>query len=99
MEKDRCAAAGLPLRVVAWSTTCVHMNGKSTDLKPWAALTADEQLAFQTAYQSDLDRQPKTCSLDEKVNRFAAWLADRGVSFSADDLSRKPRQTPPEPSA
>ena len=58
-------------------------------MKAWAELTADQQLALRTAYQAHLDTLPPTCSMDDKVAAFAAWLADRDVGFSPADVSRK----------
>lgn len=63
--------------------------GKS--LKSWSALTPQEQLALRQDYQAEIDKQPLTCSIDEKVARFTAWLAERGVAFSTEDL-RGPRK-------
>lgn len=60
---------------------------------PWGALGDARQLALREAYQQELDGQPPTCSLDAKMERFAQWLAGRGVAFSMDDLQRpKPGQ-------
>ena len=67
------------------------MTNPSQDLRPWASLSADEQLALRNDYQSELDAQPLTCSLDEKMARFTNWLAERGVAFSMDDL-RQPKR-------
>jgi len=58
-------------------------------LRPWSTLSAEEQTALRSAYQAELDKEPLTCSLDTKVERFARWLAARGVSFSMDDLRRR----------
>jgi len=57
-----------------------------TDLRPWAVLSPDEQLALREAYGRDPANQTGTCSLDEKMARFAAWLAARGVAFGPADL-------------
>lgn len=65
------------------------MSGSENELRPWAELSLDERLALQRDYQAELDTQPLTCSLDEKMARFTAWLADRGVSFTMDDLRRR----------
>ena len=56
---------------------------------PWSALPPDRQLALREAYADEMARQAATCSLDEKISRFAAWLAPQGISFSADDLRRR----------
>lgn len=58
-------------------------------MKAWSDLTAQEQLDLRMAYQSHLDSQPPTCSMDDKVTAFANWLASRDVSFSQADVSRK----------
>lgn len=55
--------------------------------RPWRDLTEAEQTALQIAYQDALDKEPPTCSLDTKIERFSRWLAGRGVSFSQDDLA------------
>ncbi len=55
-------------------------------LKPWSALNKQEQLNLRLAYQEELDNQPRTCSMDEKMQRFVAWLEAQGVSFSQADL-------------
>lgn len=66
----------------------------SRPLTPWSTLPPDRQLALREAYAEEMAKQATTCSLDEKVARFAAWLEPRGVSFGAGDLPgrRKPRQ-------
>ncbi|EAQ14611.1 hypothetical protein BD830_10496 [Maritimibacter alkaliphilus HTCC2654] len=56
-------------------------------MREWADLTKDEQTALRLAYQDEIDRNPRTCSMDEKVTRFTNWLATSGVAFSAADLS------------
>lgn len=58
----------------------------SAPLRPWRSLTAAEQTALQIAYQEALDREPLTCSLDTKIERFARWLAERVVSFGKQDV-------------
>lgn len=68
------------------------MTDNRQPLRPWNGLDADEQTALRSAYQTELDAQPLTCSLDQKMARFAAWLAERGVSFTWDDL-RRPNKT------
>lgn len=55
-------------------------------LRPWRSLTSEEQTALQIAYQQALDREPPTCSLDTKIERFSRWLAKRGVEFGKGDL-------------
>lgn len=58
-------------------------------MKAWNDLSADEQLQLRLAYQAYLDQLPPTCNLDDKVAAFAGWLADRDVSFSLQDVSRR----------
>ena len=65
------------------------MTGTENELTPWAALDAEARLALQRDYQAELDKQPLTCSLDEKMDRFSKWLATRGVSFTMADLKRR----------
>ena len=65
------------------------MSDSENGLTPWAELSPDERLALQRDYQAELDTQPLTCSLDEKMARFTKWLAERGVSFTMDDLRRR----------
>jgi len=52
-----------------------------TPLKPWRELSSEEQLALREAYGHYLDKLPPTCDLDEKIERFRRWLADRGVGY------------------
>jgi len=58
-------------------------------LIPWSDLPPKRQLQLREAYAEEMAKQATTCSLDEKVTRFAAWLAPQGISFSADDLRRR----------
>ena len=46
-------------------------------------------LELRADYQQELEHQPLTCSLDEKVERFSSWLAHRGISFGTEDLQRR----------
>lgn len=62
-------------------------NGKQ--LTPWAALDEATRLALRRDYQAEIDRQPLTCSLDEKMARFTRWLEARGVRFTMADLKRR----------
>ncbi len=62
------------------------MTPDKTALRPWRALSAEEQLALRRAYQGEIDKQPLTCSLEEKTARFTAWLNGRGVGFSPADI-------------
>ena len=65
------------------------MSDSENRLTPWAALDEDARLALRRDYQAELDSQPTTCSLDEKMARFTAWLETRGVSFTMEDLRRR----------
>lgn len=56
-------------------------------LKPWSSLADNERDALQAAYQGELDKEPPTCSLETKVERFARWLKVRGIAFSMDDVN------------
>jgi len=58
-------------------------------MKAWKDLGAEEQLQLRLDYQAHLDQLPPTCSLDDKVSAFARWLAERDVSFSLEDVSRR----------
>jgi len=53
---------------------------------PFRDLPQDRQLMLREAYAEDMARQTTTCSLDQKVARFAAWLAPQGISFGPEDL-------------
>lgn len=61
----------------------------TAELRPWTSLTPDEQAELRRDYQPELDQLPGTCSLDTKTERFAAWLAERGIAFSMADLTRR----------
>lgn len=61
-------------------------------MTPWADLTPDRQLQLREAYAHDPSCLTGTCSLEAKTTHFAAWLAARGVGFSAEDL--RPRRRP-----
>ena len=58
----------------------------------WSDLPPERQLDLREAYADEMARQATTCSLDEKVARFAAWLAPRGIVFTADDLPARRRE-------
>lgn len=60
-------------------------------MRQWSQLSPDKQLRLREAYQAVLDTEPRTCSMDEKVARFADWLRDRDIAFSAADISRRTR--------
>ena len=65
------------------------MPDDKTELTPWAQLDPAARLALQRDYQVELESRPLTCSLDEKMARFTRWLAERGVSFTMEDLKRR----------
>lgn len=58
-------------------------------MTPWHTLPPDRQEALRAAYAEEMARQTTTCSLEEKVSRFAAWLAPRGIAFTEADLPRR----------
>jgi len=58
-------------------------------LVPWSDLPPQRQLQLREAYSAEMARQATTCSLDEKIARFAASLEPRGIAFGADDLRRR----------
>ena len=67
---------------------------------PFRDLPADRQMALREVWTEEMAKQAKTCSMDEKIARFAAWLAPQGVSFSNDDLpGRRATGGPPPYSA
>ncbi len=57
-------------------------------LTRWSDLPPDRQAALRDAYAEEMARQTNTCALDEKIARFAAWLAPQGISFGPEDLPR-----------
>ena len=61
-------------------------------MTPWAELPEDRQLQLREDYARDPACLTGTCSLEAKTAHFAAWLAARGVAFSAEDL--RPRRRP-----
>ena len=58
-------------------------------LTPFSALPPERQLALRAAYADEMATRETTCALDEKIARFAAWLAPQGISFGAGDLPRR----------
>ena len=60
-------------------------------MTPWRDLPPERQAQLQTAYAEEMARQTTTCAMDEKIARFATWLAPQGVSFSEEDLPRRRR--------
>ncbi len=65
------------------------MSSDGSKLTPWAELDEETRLQLREDYQAELDANPRTCSLDEKMARFTEWLAGRGVSFTMEDLRRR----------
>lgn len=55
----------------------------------WRDLPPDRQDSLRAAYADEMLRHSPTCSLDEKISRFAAWLAPQGISFDTDDLPQR----------
>jgi hypothetical protein len=65
---------------------------------PFRDLPPDRQLALREAWASEMAAQAATCALDEKIARFAAWLAPQGINFTEEDLPRRrvaPREGSP----
>lgn len=60
-------------------------------MTPWREISPERQAALQSAYAEEMARQTNTCVMDEKIARFAAWLAPQGISFSEEDLPRRRR--------
>lgn len=58
---------------------------------PWRDLSPERQAELQEAYGRETARQTTTCAMDEKIARFAAWLAPQAISFSEEDLPRRRR--------
>ena len=58
-------------------------------LTRWSDLSPARQLELREAYADEMAKQAATCSVDEKITRFAAWLEPQGISFGADDLRRR----------
>ncbi len=54
---------------------------ETDSLEPWDALSQEEQLRLREAYGHYLDSLPPTCAMDEKIERFRRWLAERGVAY------------------
>jgi hypothetical protein len=53
-------------------------------LIPWSGLPPGEQLRLREEYGRHLDAQPRTCDLSLKLERFRAWLAERGIALDLD---------------
>ena len=57
----------------------------------WSELTPERQTDLRASYEIEMARQTLTCSLDEKISRFAAWLAPQGIAFGPEDLVKRAR--------
>lgn len=62
-------------------------------MTPFRDLPPARQPALREAWAEEMARQARTCEMDEKIARFAAWLAPQGISFGPEDL---PRRRPPQ---
>ena len=60
-------------------------------MTPFRDLPQEVQTSLRDAYAAEMARQTPTCSLDEKIKRFAAWLTPQGISFESGDLPRNRR--------
>jgi hypothetical protein len=49
--------------------------------RDWEDLDAEERLALREAYDRYLGGLPPTCHLEEKVERFRRWLAERQIGY------------------
>lgn len=65
------------------------MGPDMTRLTEWNSLSPEQQLRLREDYGRDPACQTGTCSLDDKIARFSAWLAARGVAFDAGNLPRR----------
>lgn len=61
------------------------------DLIAFRTLPPDRQLALREAWATESAKLGNTCAMDEKIARFAAWLAPQGISFTAEDLPNRSR--------
>lgn len=55
----------------------------------WSCLSPERQLQLREEYGRDPACQSGICSLDAKIAQFSEWLAERGISFKADDVKRR----------
>jgi hypothetical protein len=51
-------------------------------LSRWHELGTEQQTRLLVEYGHYLDTLPPTCSLDKKNERFARWLAEKGISYA-----------------
>ncbi|MBK1634129.1 hypothetical protein [Rhodovulum adriaticum] len=61
-------------------------NADTDHLRPWASLDPAEQTRLREAYAADPFCLTGTCSLEAKTAHFTAWLVERGVAFTPEDL-------------
>lgn len=64
----------------------------SHGLRPWSSLGEEEQARLLADYQPVLDMQALTCSFEAKLARMQAFLAERGVSITAEEIRRPTRR-------
>ncbi|MCA0042605.1 hypothetical protein [Celeribacter litoreus] len=55
-------------------------------MTPFRDLPETEQTRLRDVYALEMAKQSNTCSMDEKISRFHAWLEPQGISFTLDDL-------------
>lgn len=54
-------------------------------IRDWNELDPSQQLALREAYGHHLDTLPPSCDLEVKIERFRAWLLERGVRYDPPD--------------
>ena len=59
-----------------------------TAIRHWRNLSPEEQLRLREDFGHHLDRLPPTCDLDDKIQRFQQWLAERNIHVDKRDLNR-----------
>ena len=52
-------------------------------MRQWSRLSPAEQLALREDFGRYQDSLPPTCSMDAKIERFRAWLAEHDVDLDA----------------
>jgi hypothetical protein len=55
----------------------------------WSDLSFDVQLRLREEYSRDPVCLVGTCAMDKKIEHFSAWLAERDVIFTIEDLSQR----------
>ena len=58
-------------------------GARSGVMRQWSRLSPAEQLALREDFGRYQDSLPPTCSMDAKIERFRAWLAEHDVDFDA----------------